>query len=80
MADKLIVDCSGGDVSREAWTDADEADRQQAAQELRAAEDARAAEEQAWRDAIRNASTLADLKAVLAGDAGVGQADHRRPS
>lgn len=79
MADKLIVDCTTGEEHAEAWTDEDETDRQAAAQDIADAEAEASAAEDAWQDAIRNASTLADLKAVLAGDTDVGQAD-RRPS
>lgn len=45
-----------------------------------AAADAERADARAWRDAIRNAASLAELKAVLAGDSDApGQAE-RRPT
>lgn len=77
MADKVIVDCSTGEERTEPLTQADEDDRAARAQNAADAQAAREAEEQAWFDALHNANSLADLKAVLAGDAGVGRAARR---
>lgn len=79
MADKLIVDCQTGERTTEPLTQAEKDDRAAMAQAEADRQAAREAADTAWQDAIRNAADLAELKAVLAGDTDVGQAD-RRPS
>ena len=83
MVDKLIVNCTTGERRTEPLTDDEVAGLEAAAQEVADREAAALAEEEEWRDAIRNASSLGDLKKVLAGDSGApGQAarDRGRPS
>ena len=74
MADTVVIDCTTGEEFVRPLTAEEETQRQADADAAAAAGQARidadarrAADEQAWRDAVTAASSIAHLKAVLLG-------------